>query len=216
MWMLCAGWCSSEMITETATCFGIKPNLQQRLPELVLRLDAVSGPVFSWQMFPMALKSPCTHCQGMPIYPQPCHQPDARGRDANQTLFCSGIPSLDFSSAAIWQWNQKQIHCPLGFKRLGLQSFGISLTSPASNLPYPNLHIAVIKSDDGFVTMCSLLEGLYLALNNYCVILINFSSWYTFRLDLAVSLTVFHSILHRKCCYQHLKICGRKQKKTFR
>lgn len=33
MWMLCAGWCSSEMITQTATCFGIKPNLQQRLPE---------------------------------------------------------------------------------------------------------------------------------------------------------------------------------------
>ena len=54
------------------------------------------------------------------------------------------------------------------------QSAGISLTSLASNLPYPNLHIAIIKSDDGFVTMCSLLEGLYLALNNYCVILINF------------------------------------------
>lgn len=59
----------------------------------------------------------------------------------------------------------------------------------------PNLHVAIIKSADSFVTMCSLLDRLYLAFDNYYAILINFSLWYTFCPDLAVSLTVFHSIL---------------------
>lgn len=68
----------SEMITETFTCFGVKPDLGQAVPELVLRPDATSAPGVSWQI-PMVVQNPHTHswvlsfCPALP--PAPCQGP---------------------------------------------------------------------------------------------------------------------------------------------
>lgn len=51
----------SEMVTETAACFGVKPDLGQGVPKLTLRPDATSSPGVSWKMLPMVLQNPHTH-----------------------------------------------------------------------------------------------------------------------------------------------------------